>query len=168
MYVLIFVPVPDVEPPKKVEKVVTKALQRICYTRDFLLNCSRSPHAQQALPNWWNIARQHPGIARKVRSNVQDFTRLPVPQCRPLPNTEPLSPLNPNTVLESDDYDHIIEQAEALFDSPELSDIPLNNDLNLKKLTVESPCSDKPTAFSSPRQPDNLYILNNFVTGLWD
>jgi KH domain len=79
-------PITSVAPVEEVKVVPVVEIPkpgRLVYTREFLLQCSKSPLSQGSLPNWANIARQNISIVRKVRLE-QDYTRLPSPNCRPV------------------------------------------------------------------------------------
>ncbi|CAB3368747.1 Hypothetical predicted protein [Cloeon dipterum] len=74
---------PPTPPAPEVAHCQLEKPARLVYSRDFLLQCSKSPLSQGSLPNWTNIARQNLSIVRKVRLE-QDYTRLPPPNCRPV------------------------------------------------------------------------------------
>lgn len=78
-------PATPVAPLEEVKLIVVETPKpgRLVYTREFLLQCSKSPLSQGSLPNWTNVARQNISIVRKVRLE-QDYTRLPAPNCRPV------------------------------------------------------------------------------------
>jgi KH domain len=78
-------PATPVAPAEEVKMVVVETPKpgRLVYTREFLLQCSKSPLSQGSLANWTNVARQNISIVRKVRLE-QDYTRLPAPNCRPV------------------------------------------------------------------------------------
>lgn len=161
------------EPVKPKEKSPSTP-SRITYTREFLLNCSRSPIAQQSLPNWWNIARNFPCIARKVRT-FDDYSSLLPPSCHPVPSIDPFvpPPAKADLDLPTDTQEHLI-QAEPPGRNDALPTlVDSDNEIEQHKSILLAPLEKKKKklTFSKPKKscrylrtcdfdswdPDNMY-----------
>jgi hypothetical protein len=149
--------------PEVITEKICSAPRRISYTREYLLNCSKSPLCAQPLPNWTNVARQFPAIARKVRI-TEAYSHLS-PQCQAVRSIEPLvPPTEPEVPLETNDYLKIMEPPSRAYDLPTLSDS--DNEKSDSLLFAQQDFNKKKLAFTMPKQSQRYKRTCDFET--WD